>query len=148
MLLGKLLAKYPKIKFRKCCYNLVKKSVFYIFCSFACFMLSCLSMTQTQLSTEIDSIKKQLIEKYKAEKIILFGSAVTGRITPDSDLDFFIIKDEKKSLHDRLATLYRLVKTPIPVDFLVYTPKEFAKRAQLGDPFVKSILATGRILYG
>lgn len=105
-------------------------------------------MTQDILQTEIESIKNQLIQKYKAKKIILFGSAVTGRITPDSDLDFFVIKDEKKRFHDRLATLYRLVKTPMPVDFLVYTPKEFAKRVQLEDPFVKSILATGRILYG
>ena len=36
---------------------------------------------------EIDSITAQIIEKYKPEKIILFGSAVTGDADQDSDVD-------------------------------------------------------------
>lgn len=53
-------------------------------------------MTQDQLHVEINTIKDQLVKKYKAEKVILFGSAATGEVTPDSDVDFLIIKDEKK----------------------------------------------------
>lgn len=105
-------------------------------------------MTKQQIDKQIDAIKDQLVKKYKAEKIILFGSAVTGRMTDDSDVDFLVIKDEKKRFHDRLVAVYRLVKTPMPADFLVYTPKEFSERIRLGDPFVKSILATGKMLYG
>ena len=39
---------------------------------------------------EIQSITKQLIEKYGPEKIILFGSAARGDLNPDSDADFLI----------------------------------------------------------
>ena len=43
---------------------------------------------------EIQSITKQLIEKYGPEKIILFGSAARGETRPDSDADFLIIKKQ------------------------------------------------------
>lgn len=105
-------------------------------------------MRRDKLHKEIASISDQLVKKYKAEKIILFGSAATGRVTADSDLDFLVIKDEKKSFHDRVTAAYRLVKTRMATDFLVYTPKEFADRLRLGDPFIRSVLVTGKVLYG
>lgn len=40
---------------------------------------------------EIDNIKAQLIEKYKPEKIILFGSSAWGE-DEINDIDLFIIK--------------------------------------------------------
>jgi predicted nucleotidyltransferase len=38
------------------------------------------------LQYEIERITAQLVEKYKPEKIILFGSATRGIVTPDSDI--------------------------------------------------------------
>lgn len=32
-------------------------------------------------------------------------------------------------------------------DFIVYKPEEVAKRLELGDPFVKSILEEGKVLH-
>lgn len=100
------------------------------------------------MQEEVESIKKQLVEKYKAEKIILFGSAAEGLYTPDSDVDFFIIKSDKKGFHERLVDVYRLIKKNVAADFIVYTPQELKKRVILGDPFIKSILAEGKVLYG
>lgn len=105
-------------------------------------------MTQDQLQVEINSITKQLIEKYGAKKVILFGSAAEGRFTPDSDVDFFIIKDDKRDFHNRLVNLYRIVQKRISADFIVYTPDEVTQRLKLGDPFLKSILTNGKVLYG
>lgn len=42
------------------------------------------------LQKEIERITAQLIEKYKPERIILFGSAARGDATPDSDVDLLI----------------------------------------------------------
>ena len=42
------------------------------------------------IQNEIESITSQLIEKYKPEKVILFGSAARGDTNPDSDADFLI----------------------------------------------------------
>lgn len=109
-------------------------------------------MTQSQIQSQINSIKDQLIKKYKPEKIILFGSAVTGTgtgtMTPDSDLDFLLVKDDNKSRHDRMVEVYRLINKDIAADFLVYTPEELATRIKMEDPFIKSVLSEGKVLYG
>lgn len=105
-------------------------------------------MTQVQIQTQINSIKNQLIKKYRPQKIFLFGSSVTGKMNDDSDLDFLIIKDDKKDPYNRIVEVYGLVEKNIAADFIVYTPQEFAKRLKLGDPFINSILSEGRVLYG
>ena len=98
---------------------------------------------------EIKSIALQIIEKYEPEKIILFGSAARGESSPDSDADFLIIKKETPLYGaDRIRQLSRIIQRNIPADFLVYRPEEFKKRLKMGDPFLKSILKEGKVLYG
>lgn len=105
-------------------------------------------MTSAQVQNQIDSITKQLIEKYQPVKIILFGSAVSGQMTPDSDLDFLIVKDDKKDTYHRMVEVSGLIDKDIAADFIIYTPQEFSKRLRLGDPFIKSIVSEGKVLYG
>jgi predicted nucleotidyltransferase len=98
---------------------------------------------------QIESITAQIIENYKPDKIILFGSAARGVITADSDADFLIIKKETPHYGaDRIRELSRLINRDIAVDFLVYRPDEFEKRLAMGDPFLKSIIKEGKVLYG
>lgn len=101
-----------------------------------------------QVQEQINDIKNQLIKKYKPQKIYLFGSSVSGQMDDDSDLDFLIIKDDKKDPYSRIVEVYGLVKKQIAADFIVYTPQEFAERLKLEDPFIASILSEGRVLYG
>jgi predicted nucleotidyltransferase len=98
---------------------------------------------------EIQSITKQLIEKYGPEKIILFGSAARGDSGPDSDADFLIIKKQTPYYgSDRIRELSPIIERNIPVDFLIYRPEEFQNRLEMGDPFLKAILKEGKVLYG
>jgi predicted nucleotidyltransferase len=98
---------------------------------------------------EIESITSQIIENYKPDKIILFGSAAGGEITADSDADFLIIKKDTPYFgSDRIRELSRLISRDIAVDFLVYRPDEIEKRLSMGDPFLKSIIKEGEVLYG
>ena len=98
---------------------------------------------------EIENITMQIIQKYKPEKIILFGSAVRGELSLDSDVDFLIIKKETPLYGaDRIRELSRLIERNIPIDILVYRPEEFDKRLEMGDPFLKAILKEGKVLYG
>ena len=103
----------------------------------------------SNLQNEIESIASQLIEKYKPEKVILFGSAARGDAGDDSDADFLIIKkDTPYKGRDRMIEVSRLIERNIPADFLVYRPEEFAKRLSMGDPFLEMILEEGKVLYG
>ena len=101
------------------------------------------------LEKEIQSITRQLIEKYGPEKIILFGSAARGDKGPDSDADFLIIKKQTPYYgSERIMEVGSIIERNIPVDFLIYRPEEFEKRLEMGDPFLKAILKEGRVLYG
>jgi predicted nucleotidyltransferase len=98
---------------------------------------------------EIQSITKQLIEKYGPEKTILFGSAARGDCDQANDLDFLIVKQDVPLYGiDRMRELDGLIERNIAADMLIYRPDEFEDRVHLGDPFIKTILREGRVLYG
>ncbi len=98
---------------------------------------------------EIEHITAQIVEKYKPEKVILFGSAARGETGSDSDADFLIVKKNTPYYGaDRIRELSRIIERNIAVDFLVYRPDEFEKRLKMGDPFLESIIREGKILYG
>ena len=105
-----------------------------------------------QAQAEINKIKHILINKYKPEKIILFGSYAWGKPNRDSDLDFLVIKHVDKPRPSREQDIYSLLmryfkNRQLPVDVIVHTPKETEERMSIGDPFIKDILTRGKIIY-
>ena len=101
------------------------------------------------IKTEIETITDQIVDKYRPIKIILFGSAVRGDYEEVNDLDFLIIKDDVPLTGiDRVRELDRLIDRNVAVDMLVYRTDEIDKRTELGDPFIRSILREGRVIYG
>ena len=106
-------------------------------------------MKPSEITAEIKSIADQIIRKYEPLKIILFGSAARGEYDRVSDLDFLIIKEDVP-VHGlaRMRQLDDLIDRNIASDMLVYRPDEFEERIKLGDPFIKTILREGRVLYG
>ena len=98
---------------------------------------------------ELQKITRKIVEKYKPEKIILFGSYAWGKPTEDSDIDLFIVKNSRKRKIDRERELRTvLFGNNFPaMDLLIYTPKEVEKRLFIEDFFVKQILSEGEILY-
>lgn len=99
---------------------------------------------------EIKRITRKIVEEYKPEKIILFGSYAWGKPHKWSDVDLFIIKKSKKRRIDRERELRTILfgnKFPA-MDILIYTPKEVEKRLLIGDFFIKEILSKGKVFYG
>ena len=107
-------------------------------------------MSEVDIQKEIEEITKQIIQQYKPEKIILFGSYAKGDFTKDSDLDFLVIKKDTLPLigRERARGLRKLIKKRVAADFLIYRPEEFNRRLKMGDPFLKLIAKEGKVLYG
>jgi len=106
-------------------------------------------MKQGEIKKEIQSIVDQLIRKYDPLKIILFGSAGRGEYDKVNDLDFLIIKvDVPWQGLARMRELDEIIERNIAADMLVYRPEELEDRIKLGDPFIKTIMREGRVLYG
>lgn len=105
-------------------------------------------MEQSHIFKEIEAIKKQIIEKYKPEKVILFGSAAKGN-KEINDIDLFVVKKNVPYYGaDRMKELRHLIDTDAPVDYIVYKPDEVKERLSLGDPFIRKIFKEGQVLYG
>lgn len=102
------------------------------------------------VKSDISAIIERLKEKYRPQKIILFGSAVRGKFREGSDLDFFILKDTQKPHHRRIVDIFHILRgidRENPVDFIVFTPEELRQRVKIGDFFIKNILDEGEVLY-
>ena len=96
---------------------------------------------------EIEEKVRPIIEKYRPDKIILFGSYAAGNPTPASDVDLLVIVDTDQSTWDLAVEISLSVKHTFPMDILVRTPQEIAKRLEYGDFFIRDILEKGKLLY-
>jgi predicted nucleotidyltransferase len=106
-------------------------------------------MDKKDILSEIQNIVEQINQKYKPSRIILFGSAGRGEYDKVNDLDFLIIKQDVPLYGiDRMRELDELIYRNTAADMLVYSPDEFEERIKLGDPFIKTILREGQVLYG
>lgn len=96
---------------------------------------------------KIKKIARQIVKKYKPEKIILFGSFAHGKPTKDSDVDLLIVKKTKKRFLARQMEVGRIINGELPVDTLIRTPSELEKRLDLGDFFYRDIIKKGKYIY-
>ena len=87
------------------------------------------------------------LREYDPERIILFGSH--ARRDPDeySDLDLVVIKETEERFLDRLKRVYELVRPTFAMDLLVYTPEEFARMKEEGNPLIERVFEEGVVVY-
>ncbi len=103
---------------------------------------------QAKLNQALERILLTLAAEYRPEKVILFGSMAQASVGEWSDLDLVIIKDTPKPFLQRLKEVALLCRAPVGVDFLVYTPNEFAQMVSERNPFIlEEVLRKGKVLY-
>jgi HEPN domain-containing protein/predicted nucleotidyltransferase len=98
--------------------------------------------------TTLDAIVQRLIDAYDPERIILFGSHASGTEEAGSDIDLLIVKETDRRPIDRRVEVERLLADrQIPLDLMVYTPREMLDLYRAGSPFIEAVVETGRVLY-
>jgi len=99
-------------------------------------------------NSKISEIVNKIAFKFNPDKIILFGSYASGKPTPDSDLDLLIIKDSDQPRHYRGFEIRKsLIGSMIPIDIVVYTPKEFENEKDERFSFINNAIKSSKILY-
>jgi len=84
---------------------------------------------------EIETFVEKLKKKINIERVIVFGSRARGDYLADSDVDMIIIsKDfEEVPFYERMDKLILLWESPLDLEALCYTPKEFEqKKKEIG----------------
>ena len=88
-------------------------------------------MDKKTLLRELSKFKDKIKEKYAVQKVILFGSRATEKYRKDSDVDIIIVgKFEAKGNAQRAPPFYKDWNLDLPVDFICYTPEEYASLAK------------------
>lgn len=82
------------------------------------------------LIKELNRFSQAISKDYPLQKMILFGSQITGRATESSDVDLILVSEKfkKKRWLKRSPPLYLKWHLNYPVDFLCYTPEEFERK--------------------
>ena len=95
----------------------------------------------------IDQVVEQIVEKFKPQKIILFGSYARGNPRPESDVDMLVVMDISPGEKDITLKIHHHLNVMFGLDLVVYTPKRLKERVKMGDWFVRDILREGKVLY-
>ncbi len=98
---------------------------------------------------QIEKILKIIVDKYKPDKVILFGSYAYGHPSKDSDLDLLVVKDSNLPRYKRAREIRKHLWgiTDIPKDIIVYTQKEIDDWVDVKEAFITNIVEKGKILY-
>ncbi|MDQ7784838.1 MAG: nucleotidyltransferase domain-containing protein [Desulfomonilaceae bacterium] len=96
----------------------------------------------------VDEIVRRILSVAKPDKIILFGSAASGRMTRDSDIDLLIIEAEpgdsrKKSVRLRQS----LGDLGYPIDVLVISTEWFEESKDVIGGIAYPANKYGRVIY-
>ncbi|GAW31297.1 MULTISPECIES: nucleotidyltransferase domain-containing protein [Carboxydocella] len=96
---------------------------------------------------EIERLKRQIIEKYSPEAIILFGSCAKGRIRKNSDIDLCVIieTDNKRELVQEMLLTLDYNKD---LDIVIFRPSEWERDKDNLATFAGLINRTGVKIYG
>ncbi len=87
------------------------------------------------------------LQRYRPRRVILFGSFARGDYHAGSDIDLLVIKETERPFAERIGDVLALCDYSIPLEPLVYTPEEFERMRDEGNPFIEQILREGKIVY-
>jgi len=99
------------------------------------------------IDKELKRILKLISERYRPEKVILFGSAAKGTIKENSDIDVLIIKKTSKGFLSRVDEVMGLTHPRVGIDIFVLTPQEVISNQREKNPYLEEILNEGTIVY-
>ncbi len=103
------------------------------------------------LERECDRVKRVLVDRYHAERLILFGSladADPDKVHQWSDLDLFIVKQTPRPFIERAGEILDLIEPRVAVNVVVYTPDEFERARDERHGFVvDEVVGRGRVLF-
>ena len=99
------------------------------------------------LRKEIRDFVRSVAREFSPQRVVLFGSYARGNPSDDSDVDLLVIMRTRKRTLQQALEIRQRIPRQFPLDLLVRTPQDLARRVALKDSFLTGILAEGETLY-
>lgn len=95
----------------------------------------------------INSVVRQIAEKFHPQRIILFGSYAYGKPRPESDVDLLVVMNTQLQEPEQAIQIYQQLDYLFGLDILVITPRRLTQRLEWGDSFLREIVERGKPVY-
>lgn len=101
-----------------------------------------------RIDTEaVHEIVRRIVDVAQPERIILFGSAARGEMTPESDLDLLVIKSDVHRRHLAQQIYLSLIGVGPAVDVVVVTPEDIERYRDTPGLVIAPALRDGKVIY-
>lgn len=98
--------------------------------------------------SQILAFSNAVARQFRPRKIVLFGSYTYGQPTEGSDVDLLVIMPRTRHRGERMSVhILQTIPRDFPLDLLVRTPSDVAKRLRWQDPFMCELVEKGKVLY-
>lgn len=96
----------------------------------------------------LDEIIRRIVAVAQPDQIILFGSAASGQMGPDSDLDFLVVKSGVPHRRRLAQEIYlNLFGIAVPIDIIVVTPEDIQAFGDKVGTIIGPALREGKLIY-
>jgi predicted nucleotidyltransferase len=96
----------------------------------------------------IDEIFKRILEVIQLDKIIMFGSAAAGTMTPDSDIDLLILEKSPNTPRvDSCLARNNLLGLDYPFDIIIMATERFEGTKDIIGGLAYPANKYGRVIY-
>ncbi len=102
---------------------------------------------RSQQMAYIKRLCRRIVEAFRPEKIILFGSQAYGKPREDSDIDLLVVMPYDGDHAKAAIRILNHLNVLAPIDLLVRSSEEISDRIDIGDRFMREIVEHGKVLY-
>lgn len=99
-----------------------------------------------------DSLVREIVQRLlgvaRPDRIILFGSAATGEMTRDSDIDLLVVAPEASNTLDERVRLYKALRgLGFPFDVFIIGTERFEETKNIFGGIAYPANKYGRVIY-
>jgi predicted nucleotidyltransferase len=96
----------------------------------------------------LQEVTRRIVRVAKPSRLLLFGSAASGRMTKDSDLDILVVVRGPVHRRKIAQEIYRSLRgVGVAVDVIVATEEDLQNYGQRAGTILKPALREGRVIY-
>jgi uncharacterized protein len=96
----------------------------------------------------IGEIVRRLLGVVQPDMIILFGSAATGQMTPDSDIDLLVVAASPSTTLEEYGKLYQALRgLGFPFDVFLIATERFQETKEIFGGIAYPAHKYGRVIY-
>jgi uncharacterized protein len=107
-------------------------------------------MTGSQNSVSLKDIREivqQIVERFRPQKVVLFGTHAQGKATKESDVDLLIVMDSDEHTLHTAARISAAIDHPFPLDIIVFRPSDLEASLKRKGVFATEVMTKGVVLY-